>query len=320
VGVGCYVEVTVGKTPPREYALVAVSDDGTVTVHAGGVSHGQGHATALSQIAAARFRVPIEQVQVVQGDTGLVRRGGGTYASRTIQLAGSSVLEASDEVIARGRRILSYLLEAPVEDVELVPGQGLAVRGAPHTLATWGDLARLAATDVPEHLRGPLRAESNRAQPGSTYPFGTHVAVVELDSDTGWLRLVAHTGVDDCGQVVNPLLAGGQQHGGIAQGVGQALFEHVRFDDAGQPLGTSLMTYFIPAATDLPSFTIDRTATPTPLNPLGAKGIGEAGTLGSTPAIHSAAMDALAPFGVDHLDLPLASERVWRSMIGGMAS
>ncbi len=310
VGVGCYVEVTVGKTPLHELGSVEVARDGTIVARAGGANHGQGHATAFAQIVADRFEIPLDRVTVVQGDTDQVPRGGGTYASRTVQLAGSSLFVASNAVVDRARELAADLLEAAVADITVVPGVGLGVAGAPHTAIAWGDLAQAAT----EKDSSPLAAEVEHPQGAATYPFGTHVAVVEVDTETGWVRLVEHTAVDDCGTVINPMLVKGQQHGGVAQGAGQALFEHARFGSEGQPLTTNLISYFVPAATDLPNLRTISHVTPTPHNPLGAKGVGEAGTLGSTPAIHSAVIDALRPFGVRHLDLPLRPERVWRAI------
>jgi carbon-monoxide dehydrogenase large subunit len=179
----------------------------------------------------------------------------------------------------------------------------------PGAHVSWGDLATRAA-----ELGETLEADGLFSVDGNTYPFGAHVAVVELDIETGWARLVRHVAIDDCGTVVNPMLARGQQHGGVAQGAGQALFEGVRYDSHGQPLTANLTTYPIPTAVDLPSFQVGGTVTPSPLNPLGAKGIGEAGTLGSTPAIHGAVLDALRPFGVRHVDMPLTPQRIWHAI------
>jgi carbon-monoxide dehydrogenase large subunit len=311
VGVSTYVEVTVGRTPLHDFGAVEVGPDGNITAMVGGSSHGQGHETAFAQIVADRFRVPLDRVAVVQGDTGVVPRGGGTYASRTIQLAGSSLVEASEAVIGRARSMAADLLEAAGADLVIVPEKGLGVAGSPEAVVGWGELAAAAADQPPDRR---LAAASDHRQAGPTYPFGAHVAVVELDTETGWARLVRHVGVDDCGTVINPMLVKGQQHGGIAQGAGQALFEEMRFDQDGNPLTANLVTYQIPTATDLPSFIVANTLTPTPFNPLGAKGVGEAGTLGSTPAIHSAVMDALAPFGIKHLDMPLTPARIWAAL------
>lgn len=311
VGVACYVEVTVGKTPPKEFGGVEVRPDGRIVARAGGANQGQGHATAFAQIVSAVFDLPMDRIEVIQGDTGQIRTGGGTFASRTLQLAGTSLHAAATSVIETARKLAADELEASIDDIRLLPGLGMGVAGSPDSVIGWGDLA------VRGNARGtPLSAEEMVTQPASTFPFGTHVAIVELDTETGWVRLVEHTAVDDCGNRINPMLVMGQQHGGVAQGAGQALFEHARFDDAGNPLTGNLVTYQIPAATDLPSFRVASHETPTPHNILGAKGVGEAGTLGSTPAIHSAVMDVLAPFGVRHLDMPLRPERIWRAMRG----
>ena len=312
VGVSTYVEVTVGRTPLHDFGSVELRADGRIIAAAGGASQGQGHQTAFAQIVADRFQVSPELVEVIQADTGAVSRGGGTYASRTIQLAGSSLFEAAEAVIDRARALVGDTLEATTADIVIVPGVGLGVVGSPDSTMSWVDVAEAARTRDGANLH----VEMERRQAAATYPFGAHMAVVEVDTETGWTRLVSHTAVDDCGVIINPMLVLGQQHGGIAQGAGQALWEHVRFDDKGYPLTSNLITYHLPAATDLPPFRVSSTITPTQHNPLGAKGIGEAGTLGSTPAIHSAVMDALAPFGVTHLDMPLTPDKVWEAING----
>lgn len=310
VGVACYVEVTVGKTPSQEFGAVELGHDGSVVASAGGANHGQGHETAFAQIVADRFEIPMERIVIKQGDTGEVPKGGGTYASRTVQLAGSSLYESSEELIRLAGEVAANVLEADPHDMAVVPGVGIGVAGSPGSAVPWGDLA----TTYEDRHGTPLRVEREYPQGASTYPFGTHVAVVEVDVETGEVELLDHTAVDDCGTVINPMLVKGQQHGGIAQGVGQALLEHARFDDYGNPITANLMTYLAPAASDLPSFRVLSPVTPTPLNPLGAKGVGEAGTLGSTPAVHSAVIDALRPFGTNHLDLPLRPESLWQAI------
>jgi carbon-monoxide dehydrogenase large subunit len=310
VGVSTYVEVTVGKTPLHDFGSVELLTDGGIRARAGGSSQGQGHRTAFAQIVADRFQVPIERVEVIQGDTFEVPRGGGTYASRTVQLTGSSLFEAAGAVIDQAREVAADTLEATPDDIVVIPGVGLGVAGSPDTAIEWADLATAANA-----LGGrTLSAEMDFKQDKATYPFGAHMAVVEVDTETGWARLLAHAAVDDCGSIVNPMLFQGQQHGGIAQGAGQALWEHARFDENGYPLTPNLVTYHIPVATDLPSFRVSNTITPTRHNPLGAKGAGEAGTIGSTPAIHSAVMDALAPFGIKHLDMPLTPDKIWQAI------
>jgi aerobic carbon-monoxide dehydrogenase large subunit len=315
IGLATYVEVTGFGS---EMGAVTVEPDGRVTVVTGTSPHGQGHETAFAQLAGAILGVELEQVRVVHSDTKLVPRGGGTMGSRSLQVGGSAVMRASEEVLDKGRRLAAHLLEARVEDVVAHPGQGLGVAGAPATALSWGELAR-AATDPARRPPGmdsdfSLAAEVSFELDGNTYPFGTHVAVVEVDVETGLVRLLRHVAVDDSGRLLNPLLAEGQVHGGIAQGVAQALLEEVRYDADGNNLTGTLASYSMPSAAELPSFETARMETPTPLNPLGAKGIGESGAIGSTPAVHNAVVDALAPFGVTHLEIPTTPERVWRAI------
>ena len=233
-------------------------------------------------------------------------RGNGTYGSRSLQLGGSAIDRAAVAVVEQARNVAAEHLEANVDDIAVYHGDGLGVAGSPGTVLSWERLAALS----PE----PLTAECDFDQGARTFPFGTHVAVVEVDTETGGVRLLRHLCVDDCGNVVNPLLAEGQQHGGIAQGVAQALWEEMVYDDHAGPRTTNFGDYLIPSAAEFCDFETHRTTTPTPLNPLGAKGIGEAGTVGATPAVQSAVIDALAPFGVRHLDMPLTPEKVWRAM------
>lgn len=312
VGVSAYSETTIGITPHAEAGGITVEADGSIIVRAGGSSHGQGHQTTFAQLAAHRFNVPMEKITVVQSDTALVPDGvAGTYASRTIQLAGSAVDTASTTVINRAKNFAADILEANPVDIEVVPG-GLGVKGVPGEEVDWAQLAQHAAAHD-----DPLVDDTLFESADATYPFGAHVAVVEIDQDTGWVRLVKHVAVDDPGNVINPMLVLGQQHGGVAQGIGQALFEDAAFDEHGYPLRGNLVSYTIPTAVDIPMIETGRTVTPTPLNPLGAKGVGECGTLGSTPAIHSAVMDALSPLGIRHIDLPLTPDRVWEAIAGG---
>jgi carbon-monoxide dehydrogenase large subunit len=310
LGVSAYVETTIGITPKGEAGGITVDPDGTIVVRAGGSSHGQGHQTTFSQLAADRFGVPMDQVRVLQSDTDLVPDGvAGTYASRTLQLVGSSMMTSADAVIARATELAADMLEASPTDIIQVPG-GLGVAGVPDAMLTWSALA----TEAADRGEEPLEADLVHTSADATYPFGTHVSVVEVDTDTGWVRLLRHLSFDDCGHIINPMLVLGQQHGGVAQGIGQALFEDAAFDDQANPLRPNLVGYTIPTAVDLPMIETGGTVTPTPLNPLGAKGVGEAGTLGSTPAIQSAVMDALKPLGVRHIDLPLTPSRVWQAI------
>ncbi len=244
----------------------------------------------------------------------------GTGGSRSLQLGGSAVHRATEPLVERAKRLAAHLLEADAADIVVDVDAGtVGVAGVPAGALTWADLARRAGEAPPGmlgdgDLPGILAAEDDFEQADSTFPFGAHIAVVEVDLDTGEVRVVRHVAVDDCGTVLNPLLVQGQQHGGVAAGIGQALYEEVRHDDAGNPLTANLADYGIPTAAELPSFDVRSTETPSPLNPLGAKGIGEAATIGSTPAVQNAVIDALAHLGVRHLDMPCTSERVWRAI------
>jgi carbon-monoxide dehydrogenase large subunit len=303
-----YVEVTAGGNQ-AEWGSVEVHTDGTVTAKVGTSAHGQGHATAFAQLVAERLRVPLEAVRLVQSDTALVPTGGGTGGSRSLQLGGSAVDGAAEAVVAAGRALAAQLLEASEADIVVSEDGRLGVAGVPARALSWADLAVAG-----EKQGTPLVADQDFTQAGATFPFGAHVAVVEVDSETGLVRPVRHVAVDDCGRVLNPLLVAGQQHGGIAQGIGQALWEAIAYDADGNPLTATLADYGLPSAAEFPSFEAGGTETPTPLNPLGAKGIGESGTVGSMPAVQNAVIDALSHLGVRHLDPPLSPERVWTAI------
>jgi carbon-monoxide dehydrogenase large subunit len=299
IGVSAYVEITAGGGG-GEYASVTVHPDGTATIHVGTSAHGQGHATSFAMIVADRLQIPLESVRFVQSDTAVVPEGGGTGGSRSLQLGGSAVFDAAEQVIAQARELAATLLEANPDDIVVMEG-GVGVAGVPASTRSWAELAS----------SGELWARSNFAQEGPTFPFGAHVAVVEVDLDTGVVVPLRHIAVDDCGRILNPLIVAGQQHGGIAQGVAQALWEQYLYDDDGNPRTATLTDYLMPSAAEFPSFEASNTETPSPRNPLGAKGIGESGTIGSTPAVQSAVVDALAHLGVRHIDIPCTPERVW---------
>jgi carbon-monoxide dehydrogenase large subunit len=304
IGVASYVEITGWGS---EYARLSVAEDGSVRVIIGTSPQGQGHETAFAQIVADRLAVPFGSVSVVHSDTAIVPRGEGTMGSRTLQVAGSAVLRAADLLVERGRALAAHRLEVAPDDLVLSDDGRFEVVGAPGSGVSWAELTHAAESDA-------LDVEYDFEIEGSTYPFGTHVAVVEVDALTGETSLVRHVAVDDCGVVLNPMLAAGQVHGGIAQGAAQALFEEVVYDETGSPLTSSLATYGFPSAAELPSYETAHTETPTSRNPLGAKGIGEAGTIGSIPAVQNAVVDALAHLGVHHLDMPATPERVWRAI------
>lgn len=320
IGVASYVEVTgFGR---KEFGALSVEPDGSVTVRVGTSSHGQGHETAFAQLAASVLGMPLEAIRVVHSDTGLVPRGEGTYGSRSLQVAGTAVAEAAQAVAEKARRIAAHLLEASVEDVDVLPDGRVGVRGAPERALTWRELADAARDParLPEGLEPGLAEESRSFLRDYTYPFGTHVSIVEVDLDTGAVSLVRHVSVDDCGRILNPMLVDGQVHGGTAQGIAQALYEEVVFDGWGNPLTADLATYGMPSAAELPAYENVHTETPTDVNPLGVKGIGESATIGSTPAVHNAVMDALSHLGIRHLDLPLTPERVRRAVREAEAS
>jgi carbon-monoxide dehydrogenase large subunit len=312
IGISVYVEIT--SFMSKEFSQVEVNEDGTVTVLTGTSPHGQGHETAFAQIASAVLGVPFDHVRVVHSDTGVVRRGGGTWGSRSLQAGGSSVLERSQEVLAQASALAASLLEVDEGDLEAGPG-GISVKGAPKRSASWPELASAALREPTAEVGEPgLRSDGVYREPSSTFPFGAHVSVVEVDVETGDVRLIRHIAVDDCGRILNPMLVEGQIHGGLGQGIAQALFEQVRYDESANPITANLTTYLMPSAAEFPWFETMRTQTPTPVDPLGAKGVGESATIGSTPAVQNAVVDALGPYGVRHVDLPLSPERVWEAL------
>jgi aerobic carbon-monoxide dehydrogenase large subunit len=315
IGLSVYTEVTAGGLF-QEFGSVEVHNDGRVTATVGTSPHGQGLETAFKMIVAELLGVPMDAVNVVQSDTALVPRGMGTMGSRSLQIGGTAIYKTSELVVEKAKRLAAHLLEADVADIVVHEGEGVGAAGAPATALSWGELAMAAGDPArrPADFEEGLRAEVDFNQGEATYPFGAHIAVVEVDTETGRVELLRHVAVDDCGRVINPLLVAGQQHGGIAQGVAQALYEGVLYDDDGNPQTANLMDYAMPSAAELPSFEASNTETPTPLNPLGAKGIGEAGTIGSTPAAQNAVVDALSIFGIRHVDMPLTSERVWQAI------
>lgn len=315
IGVGCYVEVTAPLGLDGEWGSAQAHPDGTFSVSTGTSAHGQGHETAFAQVASAVLKVPMDRIRLVQSDTAQVPRGAGTLGSRSLQTGGSAIHTASGELVSRAREIAAHLLEASPDDIELTE-EGYGVRGIAGTVVTWAQAAAAAedGSGDPEGRKQALREELDFKQGQSSFPFGSHIAVVEVDLDTGWVQLKRHVAVDDCGKVLNPMLVEGQQHGGIAQGVSQAMFELVAYDDDGNPTTGNLASYLIPSAADLIGFETSNTETPTHLNPLGAKGIGESGTIGSTPAVHNAVVDALSHLGVRHIDMPLTPQTVWRAL------
>ncbi len=298
-----------------ESAKIRVHPTGTVTVYTGSSAHGQGHETTFSQIVADRLGIEVEQVEIIHGDTKEVQFGMGTYGSRSAAVGGSAIATGVDRAIEKGRKIAAHMLEAAEEDIVFEDGS-YSVKGVPDQAKSWGDvvLASYLAHDLPAGMEPGMEMTAFYDPANFVYPFGTHVAVVEVDSETGEVELLRYIAVDDCGNVINPMIVDGQVHGGVTQGIGQALWEQAVYDDSGQLLTGTLMDYAVPRAHNLVSFELDRTVTPCPHNPLGVKGIGEAGTIASPAAVVNAVVDALQHRGIRHLDMPLTPEKLWRAM------
>ena len=297
-----------------ESSTVRVQPSGKVTVFTGTHSHGQGHVTTFAQVVADGLGVPMEDVEIVHGDTDMIPMGNGTAGSRSIAVGGSAIAVSLGKIKEKGAQIAAHLIEASPEDLEYVDG-GWKVRGTDRGMS-FQEVAAQAYTvhNYPDGVEPGLEFTSFFDPENFTFPFGTHIAVVKIDADTGQVRLKRFVAVDDVGLVINPMIVDGQVHGGITQGVGQALLEAAAYDDAGQLLTGSYMDYALPRADDVPSYEVDRTETRCPINPLGVKGAGETGTIGSTPAVVNAAVDALWHLGVRDLQMPLTPQRVWRAM------
>ena len=313
IGLSVYVEITNG-IGEGEFGAVEVTEDGGALVRTGSFSHGQGHETTFAQIVSERTGIDLDRIQVLAGDTDRVPRGTGTYGSKSTQIGGAAAGQASELLVDRARRLAADQLEANPEDMVLDLETGtFHVTGSTEPSLAWADLA----TRLHEDGRlAELSAETDFKPDTPTFPFGAHVAVVEVDVETGSVRLVRMIACDDAGRIINPMIAEGQVHGGLAAGIAQALYEEVRYDSDGNPQNANLVTYCIPSAVELPSFERVVMETPTPVNPLGAKGIGESGTIGATPAVHNAVIDALKPYGVRQLQMPVNGEKVWRAIQG----
>jgi carbon-monoxide dehydrogenase large subunit len=326
LGLSMYVEVC-GFGPSSsmatggwEHAQVTVERDGRISAMTGASPHGQGNETTFAQMLADQFGVPIEHITIHHGDTAVVKQGIGTFGSRSQAVGGTALHLAGARVKAKMAKFAAELLEAHEDDLVFESGT-ITVKGAPAAAKTFAEVAAFAYVPVPlpEGLEPGLSEEAFFEPTNMTYPFGCHIAMLEIDRETGEPTLLKFVAVDDAGNLINPLIVEGQIHGGLAQGIGQALVEEAVYDASGQPLTGSFLDYALPRATDFPRFELHSTVTPTPVNPLGAKGVGEAGTLGSTPAVVSAAVDALSPFGVTHVDMMLRPEKLWRIIHGGRA-
>jgi carbon-monoxide dehydrogenase large subunit len=311
IGIATYVEIT-GAGLGSEYGSVELLDDGSARVVTGSNPYGQGHITSWSMLVSNQTGIPLDRIEVVYGDTDLVPTGETTGGSRSLQIAGSAVFDATNKLVDMARARAAELLEANPDDIVLdTETARFHVAGTPAVSVSWSDIG--AATDDSSRLF----ALSDFTASGPTFPFGTHIAVVEIDSETGKVELRRIIACDDAGTILNPLLVDGQVHGGLAQGISQALFEEVRYDEDGNPLSTTLLDYLMPSAAEFPLFERIEMETPSPINPLGAKGIGESGTIGSTPAVQNAVIDAVSHLGIRHIDMPLTPERVWNVLNGG---
>ena len=308
IGVSVYVEITSGGTN-HEDARIEVLPDGRAIVYTGTSPHGQGHVTAWSMIASEHTGIPMDKIDVVWGDTDIIPEGLGTYGSRSLQLGGAAVHQTAQKLVELARGLAASALEAAEADVVLDKSRGaFHVAGTPAVAVTWGELASRRANE------GGLAIAERFTSGGATFPFGAHVAVVEVDTETGKVTHLKQVACDDAGTVLNPLLLEGQIHGGIAQGSAQALLEEFVYDEDGNPKTGNLAEYAFISAVETPNITLVPMETPTPRNPLGAKGVGESGTIGSTPAVQSAVVDAVAHLGVRHIDMPATPERVWRAL------
>ncbi|MFN8594233.1 MAG: xanthine dehydrogenase family protein molybdopterin-binding subunit [Thermomicrobiales bacterium] len=328
IGISSYVEVC-GIAPSKwiglggegwgaglyESADVRVYLTGKVTVTTGSLPHGQGHETTFSQLVADQLGIPYEDIEVEHSDTKGTPFGFGTYGSRSLAVGGTAIYKSVEKVVDKAKLLAAHLLEAAPEDIVYENGRAF-VKGSPDTFKTIQDIALQAhvAYDLPQGMEPGLEAVTYYDPPNCTFPFGTHVCVVEVDRDTGEVEIVRYVAVDDVGNVINPLIVDGQLHGGIAQGIAQAMYEGAAYADNGELITATLNDYAIPKASMLPKYELDRTVTTTSVNPMGAKGAGEAGTIGSTPAVANAVVDALSHLGVKHVDMPFSPERIWRVM------
>jgi carbon-monoxide dehydrogenase large subunit len=314
IAVGSYLEIT--APPSAELGKIVFEADGTVRLITGTLDYGQGHATPYAQVLAAQLGVPFDAITLTQGDSDIVHTGNGTGGSRSITASGTAIVEASKLVIEKGKQAAAHALEASVGDIEFANGR-FTIAGTDRSIGIMELAAKLRDSKMPEGTPSSLDVDHTAQGIPSTFPNGCHVAEVEIDPDTGVVHIVRYTGVNDFGTVVNPMIVAGQIHGGVAQGIGQALMECVTYDDNGQPVTGSFMDYAMPRAGDVPSMTIGDHPSPATSNPLGTKGCGEAGCAGSLASIVNAVLDALSDEGVKQIDMPLTSEKVWSAIQDG---
>ncbi len=329
IGFSCWLEIAgfgpngslegFGHLASWESAQIRIAPDGSATIFIGSSPHGQGHETFVAQIASDELGIPFDRISVIHGDTATVLQGIGTMGSRGVPTVGSAVKVASERLMVRAKKIAAHLLEAAEQDIE-VKDNAFNVRGTPGKKVGWSDVGLTSFQPLrlpPELQAGTLEERLFHESPNFSYPSGAYACVVEVNRKTGKVKIQKMVVVDDCGTVINPLLAEGQVHGGVAQGIAQALYEQVSYDTStGQPITANLIDYLIPSAPDLPNYIAGRITTLCPNNPLGAKGIGESGAVGSPPAVVNAVVNALSSFGVEHIDMPVTSEKVWHAMNG----
>jgi carbon-monoxide dehydrogenase large subunit len=309
IGVSVYVEITSGPNPgTTEWGKVEITAEGKAVIYSGSLSHGQSHATAFAMLVSEQTGIDLADISLVQGDTDRVPKGAGTNASKSLQAGGSAVYVSAGKVVDQARALAANLLEANADDIVLDKAAGaFHVAGTPAKSASWAEVAAAAGPDG-------LTAVTDDVTAGSSFPFGTHLVVVEVDTDTGETEVVRVVTCDDAGRILNPMLVEGQRHGGIAQGIAQSLLEEIRYDEDGNPLTSNFADYGIISMAELPSYELIPLETPTPNNPLGAKGVGESGAIGATPALQSAICDAVAHLGIRHIDIPATPQKVWAAI------
>ncbi|WP_445487518.1 xanthine dehydrogenase family protein molybdopterin-binding subunit [Rhodopseudomonas sp. RCAM05734] len=314
IAVGSYLEVTAPPNP--ELGKIVFEADGTVKLITGTLDYGQGHATPFAQVLSAQLGVPFEAITLEQGDSDIVHAGNGTGGSRSITATGQAIVETSALIVAKGKRAAAHLLEASEADIEFKSGR-FTIAGTDRSIDIMELAKRMREGKMPEGVPDTLDVDHTTGNVESTFPNGCHVAEVEIDPDTGVVQIVNYTGISDFGTIVNPMIVAGQPHGGVAQGIGQALMEEVSYDESGQPITGSFMDYALPRAGDIPLMTVGDHPSPAKSNPLGTKGCGEAGCAGSLSTVVNAVIDALSDHGVEHIDMPLTSERIWRAIQDG---
>ncbi len=322
IGISSFTEV-VGAGPSKDFDIlglkmfdsseIRIHPTGKVTARFGTKSQGQGHETTYAQIIAEELGIPVSDISIEEGDTDTAPYGLGTYASRSTPVAGAAGAMACRKIWDKAKKIAAHLLEVSEDDLEWEPGK-FSVKGVPEKVSTIQDVAFAAYTNHPQGLEAGLEAVSYYDPPNMTFPFGSYICVVDIDSGTGEVKIRRFVAVDDCGNIINPMIVEGQIHGGLTMGFAPALLEEISYDEEGNMTGGSFMDYLVPTAVETPKWETDKTCTPSPHHPLGAKGVGESATVGAPPAIANAVVDALSHLGVRHLDIPITPEKVWRAI------